>query len=402
MRILRDRPFLLASSILAGLLPLSAHAINDGCTLDGQPIDINNGASTAGKTGMVHCFNADLPQRDIELRNGRPAGTMRWFYKGVLQKESMTNQRGNQDGLSRTFAATPGPKNQLVHEETDRNGTVVGIVRDWYPDGTLQRLSWHLDNGVEAGVAGFTTAGKLSDLRCFTQPVFAPDFDDATACGFRKAPQAVELFAPKGWLAARVTFDHGERRRIENLWENGKPQQVVELGAASGGENDFSEDGVKRKSLAWVVQPGGAAGKPGRRVLTLQQDYHESGSLVRERNWTPNGHGADLALDESWYLNGQLKTKDDYFQQDGQPVRRATSYFDNGKVSAVGLWLLKGEDDDHEIGVHQSFDPEGRLRGETTYDARGRLTRERALDASGAVTRDDQVFEDGSRKAFAK
>jgi hypothetical protein len=203
-------------------------------------------------------------------------------------------------------------------------------------------------------------------------------------------------------LAAHVAFDHGERRRIENLWENGKPQQVVDLDATAGTENDFAEDGVKRKALAWVVQPGGTAGKPGRRVLTLQQDYHESGSLIRERHWTPTDRGASLALDEEWYLNGQLKNKDDYFQQDGQPLKRSTRYHDNGKVATVGLWMMKGEYDDHEIGVHQDFDADGHLRGESTYDARGRVTRERALDETGKVLHDDQVFEDGSRKAFAK
>jgi antitoxin component YwqK of YwqJK toxin-antitoxin module len=402
MRLPRHRRSLLAGVLLLGLLPLAAHATVNGCTLDGQPVDLYNGASTAGKTGMVHCFDGDgLPRRDIEYRDGRQAGTMRWFYKGVLQKESRTNERGNVDGLSRTYAATPGQKNQLMHEETGRNGTTVGLVRDWYPDGMLQRLSWHLDDGSEAAVAGFTTGGKLSDLRCFSQPVFAPDFDDVSACGFKGA-KTVELFASKGWLAARVVFDHGERRHIENLWENGKPQQVVELGSANGSENDFAEDGGKRRTVAWLVQPSGIAGKPGYRTVTLQQDFHESGTLVRERHWTPNGRGADLALDETWYLNGQLKTKDEFLLQDGQRVKRATTFFDNGKVDATGVWLAKGEYDDHPIGVHQRFDDQGRLRGESSYDARGRLTRERALDESGAVVTDDQVFEDGSRKAFAK
>ena len=392
----------LSIALLASVLPMTAHAIG-GCTLDGNPIDLSNGSTTAGKTGMIHCTDRDgLPQRDIELRNGVQMGTMRYFQKGILQKEFTTNARGNQDGLSRTFAATPGPKNQVLREETRKNGDTVGVVRNWYPDGTLQRLGYRLDNGTEAAAAGFTAKGRLSDLRCFTQPVFAPDFDDATSCGFRKGPVTVDLYSPRELLAAHVAYDRGERRQIENLWENGKPQQVVELGTTAGTENDFTEDGVKRKSLAWVVQPGDGAGKPGRRVLTLQQDYHESGALIRERHWTPTDRGASLVLDESWYLNGQLKDKDDYFAQDGQPTKRSTTYHDNGKVATVGLWLTKGEDDDHEIGVHQSFDADGRLRGESIYDARGRATRERALDETGKVLRDDQVFEDGSRKAFAK
>jgi hypothetical protein len=42
------------------------------------------------------------------------------------------------------------------------------------------------------------------------------------------------------------------------------------------------------------------------------------------------------------------------------------------------------------------------VRGERYYDERGRLTRERELAAGGTVVRDDEVFEDGSRTAFAR
>ena len=402
MRTFRARAFLLVSPVVVALLPLSAHAI-DRCALDGQPIDLNNGKSTEGKTGMIHCTNDDgSPQRDVELRAGVQMGTMRYFQRGVLQKEFTTNARGNRDGVERTYAATPGPKNPLLREETSRDGTTIGVVRTWTADGTLARLGWHLDDGSEVAVASFTAQGKLSDLRCWNQPVFGADFDDASACGFRKSPATTELWTSKGVLAGRITFDRGERRHVENLWDNGKPQQVIDLGTASGGESDFAEDGVKRKAVAWIILPSGIAGKPGYRTVTLQQDFHESGTLVRERRWTPNGHGAELALDETWYLNGQLKTKDEFLVQDGQRVKRTTRYFDNGKVDATGVWLAKGDDDTHPMGVHQRFDADGRLRGESSYDARGRLTRERALDEAGTVVKDDQVFEDGSRKAFAK
>ena len=78
------------------------------------------------------------------------------------------------------------------------------------------------------------------------------------------------------------------------------------------------------------------------------------------------------------------------------------TYFDNGKTSSITTWVVRSDDEDLAIGVHQAFDEEGRLRAESTYDARGRVTRERTLDASGKVVHDDQVFEDGSRKAFAR
>ncbi len=54
------------------------------------------------------------------------------------------------------------------------------------------------------------------------------------------------------------------------------------------------------------------------------------------------------------------------------------------------------------IGAHQRFSDKGLLIAESVYDGRGRITRERSWDASGKLERDDEVFEDGSRKTFAK
>ena len=54
------------------------------------------------------------------------------------------------------------------------------------------------------------------------------------------------------------------------------------------------------------------------------------------------------------------------------------------------------------IGTHQSFNDNGVLVAESVYDDKGRVTRERAFDENGKLQRDDEVFEDGSRKAFAK
>ncbi len=39
---------------------------------------------------------------------------------------------------------------------------------------------------------------------------------------------------------------------------------------------------------------------------------------------------------------------------------------------------------------------------ENTYNDKGNIQRERAWDVGGQLLRDDAVFEDGSRKAFAK
>jgi hypothetical protein len=55
------------------------------------------------------------------------------------------------------------------------------------------------------------------------------------------------------------------------------------------------------------------------------------------------------------------------------------------------------------VGIHQQFSEAGRLVRENHYNDKGGILRERAWDdSSGQLLRDDAVFEDGSRKAFAR
>jgi antitoxin component YwqK of YwqJK toxin-antitoxin module len=327
-------------------------------------------------------------------------GAVRYFRAGVLERDFSVNERGNRDGLSREYAATPGPKNQLLREETARNGTTTGLARSWYADGTLKRLTFYGDDGREQAVAEFTQQGRLTELRCANQPRLAPDADDATWCGHRgKGIATVELYASNGNLRGRISHERGERRKVETLWDNGKLRDEIEINATGGSERNFSADGVKRKETVWITRQSENRSS---RITTLEQEFHESGTLVHERRWQPNDRGGELQLDQHWYLNGQPRDKIEYVVQDGQPVKRDTRYHDNGRVASEGLWLVKGRYDSQPFGVHKSFDDAGHLRAERTYDTKGRSTREREFDEAGRTTRDDEVFEDGSRKAFAR
>jgi antitoxin component YwqK of YwqJK toxin-antitoxin module len=388
----------LSTLLAASVLPIAAHA-GTGCELDGQAINLDDGKSTAGKSGLIRCYDRDgAVLREEQLQNGVKMGIVRHFRAGVLYEEYTANARGNHEGRSRRFAATPGAKNQVVHEENVQNGNAVGIVRDWYPDGTLMRLGFHDERGLELSTITYTVQGKLNDLRCTTRPVFAPEADDAALCGFRGGLTMVELFDDKGNLRGRFTHDHGARRKVDAIVD-GKVMQQTDMGAAEGGQRNFNAAGVKINEIAWVVRP---AGSGTHNVKTLERDWHESGTLIRERRWTPTERGSDPALDESWYLNGQMQTKTEWLARDGQPMRHELEYHDNGQLASDQTWRIVKDGEDDAVGVFRIFDETGKLRGETTYDAHGRVTHEREVDADGKVTRDDQVFEDGSRKAFAR
>ena len=378
---------------LLALCALPVHAIQV-CELDGQFINPANGHTTAGKTGLMRCREgADGPVvREQELKNGVFMGIVRYYQGGVLKSEHSVNERGNRDGLAREFTGK-----QLTSEQTYRNGSTVGLSRRWHENGQPERLTFYGDDGREQAVAEFTRQGKLANLRCAAQPQLAPDADDATWCGHRGGTSKVTLYAENGSTRGTLAFERGELRQSENLWSNGKPREQVDSDARGGTERSFTDSGAKRSERQWVnVTTDGRT----RRITTLDREYHESGTLVRERQWAAGERDSELRLEQRWYLNGQLKEKQEYAAVDGRPTRRETHFHDNGRVSSEGLWLVSGRYNSQASGVHKSYDSDGRLRLERHHDAKGRVTREREFDEAGLVKRDDELFEDGSRKAF--
>jgi antitoxin component YwqK of YwqJK toxin-antitoxin module len=378
---------------LLGLCALPVHAIQV-CELDGQFINPANGHTTAGKTGLMRCREgADGPVvREQELKNGVFMGIVRYYQGGVVKSEHSVNERGNRDGRAREFTGK-----QLTSEQTYRNGSTVGLSRRWHENGQPQRLTFYGDDGREQAVAEFTRQGKLANLRCAAQPQLAPDADDATWCGHRGGTSKVTLYAENGSTRGTLAFERGELRQNEALWSNGKPREQVDSDARGGTERSFTDSGAKRSERQWVnVTTDGRT----RRITTLDREYHESGTLLRERQWAAGERDSELRLEQRWYLNGQLKEKQEYAAVDGRPARRETHFHDNGRVSSEGLWLVSGRHNSQASGVHKSYDSDGRLRLERHHDTKGRVTRERELDEAGQVKRDDELFEDGSRKAF--
>ena len=374
------------------------------CELNGQSVNPSNGYTTEGKTGLMRCREGEGGPivREQELQQGKFMGVVRYFKDGAVEREHHVNERGNRDGLAREWArAEAGGKSVLVREESYRDGRNTGATRSWYPSGQLRRVSSHGDDDREQAVAEFTPQGQLADLRCAPRPVLGSDFDDKTACGHAGAASNVTLYNAKGQPRARMSFERGERRKSETLWESGTVRELQESTAAGGVERSFAADGTKRREVQWVT----LAGERPRRVTTLDQEFHESGKLVHERRWRTAERGAELASEASWYLNGQPKERTEYVTGEGKTLRRETRFHDNGKKAFEGAWRSEGGGggrNELATGVHQSFDAEGRLRAERIYDERGRIKRERELDERGTVVRDDEVFEDGSRKAVGR
>ena len=387
--------------LLISALPPLAQAVQV-CEVNGQSVSPYNGNTTAGKTGLMRCREGENGPlvREQELRNGVFMGVVRQFRDGVLQREHQVNERGNRDGLAREFAATAGASNQLLKEETLSNGTTVGLARSWHPNGKLKRASFHEGKGQEQAVAEFNAQGQLGDLRCAPQPLLGPDVDDAALCGHQGGkPATVALHSDNGTVRSRLTHERGERRKRETLWDSGQIRELQEVNADGGVERSFAANGVKRREVQWITRPDGARTQ---RITTLEQEFHESGAMVRERKWRVVERGGELQVEQSWYLNGQPREKQEYQDVEGQPGRLETRFHDNGKMAFQGLWLLKGRYETQAQGVHKYFGEAGQARYERHHDARGRMAREREFDESGRVVRDEELFEDGSRKSLAR
>ena len=379
------------------------------CELNGVSVNPNNGAETAGKSGLMRCKDADsgAPQREQELQNGRFMGVVRYFTAGQVTKEQRVNERGNQDGPAREWVVDKSSgRRTLVREGDYRNGDSVGTSRTWNPAGQLIRLTSYDDTTHrEQAVVEFTADGRLADLRCAARPVFGSDFDDRAACGHAGAASTVLLYDNGGRPRTRLVVERGERRRTENLWDNGAVRDLRELTTTGLLERRFAADGTKRHEAVWVDLPAANANARKERVQTLDQDFHESGQLVSERRWRIAGRDAALESESSWYLQWPAERADRLCRS----RRPAPASRDRASTTtAARLSTAPGRPmpavstataSDRPTGVHKTWDPQGTLRGEELYDERGRLTREREFDAQGTLVRDDEVFEDGSRKS---
>lgn len=369
----------------------SAHAVQD-CELNGESVNPANGHTTRGKTGLMRCKDRDsgLPMREQELRNGEFVGLVRHYQDGKLSKEHSVNERGNMQGRAREFAAN----GQVVFDANYDNGSRAGLARAFYESGEPRRAVFHEDGREKASIE-WNKQGQMQELRCADRPVLAPAADDRRLCGFA-GPSAVELFSGRGELQSRITFDNGQRTRYENYWRNGRPQVQQEISATRRVERRFAEDGTRRRETQWAAAPAST----GRLFKVLEQEFSERGSLVREQRWGDDGTALS---DVSFYLNGQPRQRTEFSRNGDTVSRRESQYHDSGKLAGEGVFVEAGRSRSATpVGSHKRYDEAGRVAAESIYDERGRLAREKLWDEAGRLVRDDEVFEDGSRKAYAK
>jgi antitoxin component YwqK of YwqJK toxin-antitoxin module len=374
----------------------AALAVQD-CELNGKSINTNNGAETAGKSGMVRCKDRDSGQteREYELRNGDSVGLSRYFRKGQLYKEFTITANGPHEGLEREWAAN----GQLVLEFSNVAGNARGLRRSWYEDGSPKAVEWLADNEREGASAQFTPGKQLASLRCGPKPLLAPQVNDAALCGFGGSASTVSTYSSSGKLRGTQTLLAGVVQKQAVLMDNGKPQEEMERQGGQRTERWFAEDGSKRREKLW-----NEAEKPA--ALVRESEYHASGSLVRERLYTLTEAGGRkrnrLSSEARFYLNGQPQSKERYTLDGDIELQDYQRFSDKGVLANEGRYVMDGRYGQRATGVHKSFFENGKLAQEEHYDDKGHVKRLRSWNEGGTLTADDELFEDGSRKAYAR
>jgi antitoxin component YwqK of YwqJK toxin-antitoxin module len=391
----------ICSAALLTLACPSAFAVQD-CEFNGKHINTSNGFETAGKTGMVRCKDRDtgLVEREYEMRDGQSIGLSRYFRGGKLAREFTVTANGPHEGLERDWAAS----GQLVLELTNVNGHARGLRRQWFEDGKPRKIEWVAENEGGGAAVEFRTSGQLASLRCGPKPLLAPHVNDGALCGFEGAASTVSLYSTKGDLRGTVVLVAGIEQRATTFFANGKPEVAEELlQGTQKRETTYAEDGGKRREKLWDL----SAGRPA--LLLGEAEFHSSGTLVAERHYqvvaeaNSGRQRSRLVSEARFYLNGQPQQKDVYTLGDGNTeLRDSQRYTDQGKLKQQGRFAREGRYGERPVGVHQAFFASGRQEREDTFDAKGKVARQKVWDESGKLLSDDELFEDGSRKAYAK
>ena len=387
------KPLLFASLMLV-CTSINAQVLD--CEVDGKSVNPSNGNTTAGVTGMMRCVERDsqLLRREQQLQNGKFMGLERFYEKGKLTRENQINERGNKEGIGKIFSAS----GQLITEEQYRKGSSFGLQKSFYESGAIKRLTYYdlspssptdqnFIHTQEVASIDYTENGKLSGIQCGKTPFIRYErIDDRLLCGFA-GESKLSLYS-RDTVSENRTIRNGVVIERTGYWENGKPRFEYAVRDGKAYERTFNNSGGQIKEIVSTVLERG-------RTREIERDFHSSGQMVSEKRWAEG----QLINEASWYLNGQPKTVVAY-QNKGQEILRR-DHHDNGQKASEGTFVRERYNQ-RPIGEHMSYDTTGRLRGQSSYDEKGRINREREWDENGKPTRDEAVFEDGSRKAYAR
>lgn len=376
--------------------PLS-FAIED-CSLNGESVSMYNGATTAGKTGIIQCKDRETGKlsREREIKAGKIYGLSRQYRDGILVLEFRDEENGQRHGLTREYASN----GKLIKEETEDHGKRKGLQREWTAEGKLKKLELIGNSEAESASIRWNADGSINSLRCANKPILAPHVDDANLCGFKAKPSKLTYFNDNGQKRATETLLAGIVQESTQFdYNSGKVRSTSELKNNELTETSYGDNGNKRYQVVFNMAEKS-------RAFIRKTEFHENGSLIKEQKFTmleQDGRRRNVLVEETqFYLNGQTSVQDRYRYDEKYPILETKSFSDKGKLIDTTSYVLESSYRRRAIGIHQHFFENGNLAHEYHYDAAGKIYRQKSWNEQGALINDDEVFEDGSRKAYRK
>jgi antitoxin component YwqK of YwqJK toxin-antitoxin module len=363
------------------------------CELNGQAINVSNGAELAGKSGLVRCRDDSTGQlqREKELRNGKFIGLERMFDReGRVQRERTVNERGNSHGRVVEF----WPDGKVRREETADDGRTQGAVRRFDASGRVVRVSFHAE-GQEQFYIEYNPQGQPTRLFCPRASVLP---EDRKPCGFDGATDTL-LYTESGARAAQLRYEKGQLLDATEWSSDGaiSAQQRVEDGRRVH-RNFYTDGGKSVLREERIFAPDDRSLRDTRGQLLSTKRFAASGQIIEQRRYA---EGREVQV-ERWYQNGSLRERILWSGTGAQARLLRESYRDDGALAR----RERLNADEWPVGTQQAFHPNGRLAVEEQYsepDARGRTrpVARKQWDETGRLVADDILLEDGSRQRKA-
>lgn len=402
------------------------------CTVDGQHINLDNGASTANLTGVVKCVDDGTGKlaREMPYRNGQLHGTVK--FVGWDGKTTLTEyQAGKKHGLAQTYAAAGWLESDTRYE----NDVEVGPARGFYQSGKVKRDTvFPKDKSAQAApiVSEYTEDGKLTALRIGNGGRIGTPFTpygtfsgSVTLHHANGAPRDVLPFK-QGLLEGRVERYRAEGPLLaEEAWQggmlNGLARGFQDDGKTPSREARFRQgvyDGVESEFFAGMKQlRAEREWRDG--VLVREKRYFQNGAVERETARQGEGFAENVFWDNGkprsaatqtarnpgakqhkreagWFEPRVRETPAYSAAEDYWPARQfdgtVTKYFMNGgRESETTFKRGKRE------GLAKTWHDNGEPATEARYE-NDVLVAMKEYDKAGKLVRDDEFFPDGSRK----
>lgn len=362
---------------LGALVCANAWAVQR-CELNGESVSRANGHTTAGKSGVMRCTNdsGQVRRLDQTLRDGQYVGPVLMVLADGERREYSLNERGNRDGVARTFDG----QGTLRKEEHFEDGSAVGVQKTFAEAGHLQELRFAAGRRTVLTMA-YLADGQLTELRCAAVSLVPQDRE---VCGHAGRASDVTLVRADGKPAGTVSYLHGQMQRQTVLDRDGKPVRGEALKDGRRIKQVFYPSGRLRSEADFVERdPNSREGREG-----VAREWAESGQLTQETTWA-DGHEQRI---RQWYLNGQQKVHQQIRRDGRQQERTTESFWDSGLPAAVNV-----ERNGRLLGWQKYFTEAGVLAREDEHGERGLLLRRRSYDAQGVLLREERFLEDGSR-----